>query len=139
MKNEFSRYALFFSVLILTPFIHGDEQGAVAPLASTQSEELVASQKRQATERALEARRTLQDDVAARYSSTGDGKLTEDDRRRHAHDLFIQKNDLNGDGKVDQHELRAMAEASRQRKQKQADQKSASPAVESKKDGELAK
>jgi len=48
--------------------------------------------------------------IAAEYSSSGDGVLTEEDMRRYAEERYIKRRDLNGDGKVDGFELRAISQ-----------------------------
>lgn len=130
MKTPLSHCVLVASILVFLPLVHADD--TQSPPVAAESEEQIAAQKRLAVERAQEARRALQDEVVARYSSSADGRLTETDRRRHAHDLFVQKNDLNGDGKVDQHELKAMVARARQRKQAEQKTAPATPAPEKK-------
>ena len=48
--------------------------------------------------------------MAAEYSSSDDGVLSEADFRRYAEDRYIKRRDLNGDGRVDGFELRAITQ-----------------------------
>lgn len=47
--------------------------------------------------------------IAAEYSSAGDGTLTEADFRRYAEERYLKRHDLNGNGKLDGFELRAIS------------------------------
>lgn len=91
--------------------------------ASSTAAEQVEQEKLKALRVQVDSRQALQADIAARYSKSEDGKLTPEDRRRYARDLFIEKNDLNGDGKVDQHELKAMVERAKKQKQEKPSEK----------------
>lgn len=47
--------------------------------------------------------------IAAEYSSAGDGTLSEADFRRYAEERYLKRHDLNGNGKLDGFELRAIS------------------------------
>jgi len=49
-------------------------------------------------------------EIAAKYSSSGDGTLTEADMRRYAEERYLKRRDLNGNGKLDGFELRAITQ-----------------------------
>jgi|GEM_PF-2096392 len=64
----------------------------------------------QSLEESLIERKLHQAQIAAKYSSSGDGVLSEADFRRYAQERYVTRRDLNGDGKVDGFELRASAQ-----------------------------
>ena len=47
-------------------------------------------------------------EIAAKYSSKGDGTLTEADYKRYVKDRYLKRRDLNGNGKIDSYELQAI-------------------------------
>ena len=64
-------------------------------------------------EEALERRRLHRAEIRARQSAAPGARSLAEEHRRHARESFVRKNDLNGDGKVDQYELKRMVEDSR--------------------------
>lgn len=61
-------------------------------------------------EQALLQREISKAEIAATYSSTGDGILSEEDMRRHAEERYLKRRDLNGNGRLDGFELRAITQ-----------------------------
>lgn len=79
----------------------------IAKLTEQQSVAL----KSTAIEEALIQREITKAKIAAEYSSVGDGTLTEADFRRYAEERYLMRRDLNGNGKLDGFELRAIGQA----------------------------
>ena len=63
------------------------------------------------TEEALVQRELTRANIAAEYSSSGDGTLTEADFRRYAEERYLKRRDLNGNGRLEGFELRAIGES----------------------------
>lgn len=61
-------------------------------------------------EEALIQRQLTKAKIAAEYSSAGDGTLTEADLRRYAEERYLKRRDLNGNGRLDGFELRAIGQ-----------------------------
>lgn len=59
-------------------------------------------------EEALLQRELTKAKIAAEYSSAGDGTLAEADFRRYAEERYLRRYDLNGNGKLEGFELRAI-------------------------------
>jgi len=60
-------------------------------------------------EEATLKREAMRAEIVAQYGSTGDGVLTESEFRRHAEERYMNRRDLNGNGRLDGFELRAIA------------------------------
>ena len=61
-------------------------------------------------EEALLQREITKAEIAATYSRTGDGILSEADMRRYAEERYMKRRDLNGNGRLDGYELRAITQ-----------------------------
>lgn len=61
-------------------------------------------------EEALIQRQLTKAKIAAEYSSAGDGTLSEGDLRRYAEERYLKRRDLNGNGRLDGFELRAIGQ-----------------------------
>lgn len=86
----------------------------ISGVQSNQQAELEGEQSDSSTsadfEEALIQRQLTKAKIADEYSSNGDGTLTEANFRRYAEERYLRRRDLNGNGKLDGFELRAISQ-----------------------------